>query len=257
MQIELPVRNTDRAVGTRLGAEVTRRYGAVGLPDDTIDVAFSGTAGQSLGAFLPPGISLDLVGDANDYVGKGLSGGRIALRPGEDAPFVAEDQVIAGNTMLYGATWGAVYARRRVGERFAVRNSGAIAVNEGVGDHACEYMTGGRVVVLGPTGRNLAAGMSGGIAFVLGVEADEGTATWSNCRGLRRKTGVGWSRFSASTAVRPARPWRPAARRLGPPESEIHQSYACRLPEGGGSERTGANRLMPDARGIHRVNRSG
>ncbi|MDJ0112258.1 glutamate synthase subunit alpha, partial [Rhodococcus erythropolis] len=149
VHIELPVHNTDRAVGTRLGAEVTRRYGAVGLPQGTIDVVLSGTAGQSLGAFLPPGISLVVVGDANDYVGKGLSGGRIALRPSEDAPFVAEDQVIAGNTLLYGATSGALYSRGRVGERFAVRNSGAVAVVEGVGDHACEYMTGGRVVIIG------------------------------------------------------------------------------------------------------------
>ncbi len=173
VHIELPVHNTDRAVGTRLGAEVTRRYGAVGLPQGTIDVVLSGTAGQSLGAFLPPGISLVVVGDANDYVGKGLSGGRIVLRPSEDAPFVAEEQVIAGNTLLYGATSGALYARGRVGERFAVRNSGAVAVVEGVGDHACEYMTGGRIVIIGPTGRNLAAGMSGGLAFVLDVKAEK------------------------------------------------------------------------------------
>lgn len=173
VHIELPVHNTDRAVGTRLGAEVTRRYGAGGLPEGTIDIVLSGTAGQSLGAFLPPGISLVVVGDANDYVGKGLSGGRIVLRPSEDAPFVAEEQVIAGNTLLYGATSGALYVRGRVGERFAVRNSGAVAVVEGVGDHACEYMTGGRVVIIGPTGRNLAAGMSGGIAFVLDVKAEK------------------------------------------------------------------------------------
>ncbi|MFJ7620841.1 glutamate synthase large subunit [Rhodococcus erythropolis] len=173
VHIELPVHNTDRAVGTRLGAELTRRYGAGGLPEGTIDIVLSGTAGQSLGAFLPPGISLVVVGDANDYVGKGLSGGRIVLRPSEDAPFVAEEQVIAGNTLLYGATSGALYVRGRVGERFAVRNSGAVAVVEGVGDHACEYMTGGRVVIIGPTGRNLAAGMSGGIAFVLDVKAEK------------------------------------------------------------------------------------
>lgn len=170
MKLELPVRNVNRTVGTLLGSEVTRRYGAVGLPDDTIRIAFTGSAGQSLGAFLPPGITIDLVGDANDYVGKGLSGGRIVVRPADDAPFVAEDNVIAGNTILYGATSGEVYLRGKAGERFAVRNSGAIAVNEGVGDHAFEYMTGGRVVVLGPTGRNMAAGMSGGIAFVLGLD---------------------------------------------------------------------------------------
>ena len=175
--LELPVRNVNRTVGTLLGSEVTRRYGAAGLPDDTIRVSFTGSAGQSLGAFLPPGITIDLVGDANDYVGKGLSGGRIVVRPAEDAPFVAEDNVIAGNTILYGATSGEVYLRGKAGERFAVRNSGAVAVNEGVGDHAFEYMTGGRVVVLGPTGRNMAAGMSGGIAFVLGLDpADVNTA---------------------------------------------------------------------------------
>ncbi|WP_099025676.1 glutamate synthase large subunit [Mycolicibacterium palauense] len=167
--LELPVRNVNRTVGTLLGSEVTRRYGATGLPADTITVKLTGSAGQSLGAFLPPGITIDLVGDANDYVGKGLSGGRIAVRPPDDVLFLPEDHVIAGNTLLYGATSGEVYLRGRVGERFCARNSGALAVNEGVGDHACEYMTGGRVVVLGPTGRNIAAGMSGGIAYVLGL----------------------------------------------------------------------------------------
>ena len=167
--LELPVRNVNRTVGTLLGSEVTRRYGAAGLPADTITVKLTGSAGQSLGAFLPPGVTIDLVGDANDYVGKGLSGGRIAIRPPEDVLFVPEDNVIAGNTLMYGATSGEVYLRGRVGERFAARNSGALAVTEGVGDHACEYMTGGRVVVLGKTGRNMAAGMSGGIAYVLGL----------------------------------------------------------------------------------------
>jgi glutamate synthase (NADPH/NADH) large chain len=162
------IRNVNRTTGTLLGAEVSRRYGAAGLPDDTIDLTFTGSAGQSFGAFLPRGITLRLEGDANDYVGKGLSGGRIAVRPSRRAPsaFIAEDQVIAGNVILYGATGGEVYLRGTVGERFAVRNSGATAVVEGVGDHACEYMTGGRVVVLGPTGRNFGAGMSGGIAYV-------------------------------------------------------------------------------------------
>ncbi|MGW9263027.1 glutamate synthase large subunit [Gordonia terrae] len=164
--LELPVRNVNRTVGTLLGSEVTRRYGADGLADDTITVRLQGSAGQSLGAFLPPGVTIRLTGDTNDYVGKGLCGGKIIVAPNPDALFVAEDQVIAGNTILYGATSGEVYLRGRVGERFSVRNSGATAVVEGVGDHACEYMTGGRVVVLGPTGRNLAAGMSGGIAFV-------------------------------------------------------------------------------------------
>jgi glutamate synthase (NADPH) large chain len=170
VRLELPVRNVNRTVGTLLGAEVTRRYGAQGLPNDTIHVTLTGSAGQSLGAFLPPGITLDLVGDANDYVGKGLSGGRVIVRPDDDVLFLPEDNVIAGNTLVFGATSGQVFLRGRVGERFCARNSGALAVVEGVGDHACEYMTGGRVVVLGSTGRNMAAGMSGGIAFVLGLD---------------------------------------------------------------------------------------
>ena len=169
VRLELPVRNVNRTVGTLLGSEVTRRYGARGLPDDTIHITLTGSAGQSIGAFLPPGITLDLIGDANDYVGKGLSGGRVIVRPSDDVLFLPEDNVIAGNTLLYGATSGEVFLRGRVGERFAARNSGALAVTEGVGDHACEYMTGGRVVVLGRTGRNMAAGMSGGIAYVLGL----------------------------------------------------------------------------------------
>ena len=170
VRLELPVRNVNRTVGTMLGAEVTRRYGAAGLPDDTIHITLTGSAGQSLGAFLPPGITIDLVGDANDYVGKGLSGGRVIVRPPDDVLFLPEEHVIAGNTLLYGATSGEVFLRGRVGERFCARNSGALAVVEGVGDHACEYMTGGRVVVLGRTGRNMAAGMSGGIAYVLGLD---------------------------------------------------------------------------------------
>ncbi len=170
MRLELPVRNVNRTVGTLLGSEVTRRYGAQGLPDDTIHVTLTGSAGQSIGAFLPPGITLELIGDANDYVGKGLSGGKVIVKPQDDVLFLPEDNVIAGNTLLYGATSGEVYLRGRAGERFAARNSGALAVVEGVGDHACEYMTGGRVVVLGRVGRNMAAGMSGGIAFVLGLD---------------------------------------------------------------------------------------
>jgi glutamate synthase (NADPH/NADH) large chain len=150
-----------------LGHEVTLRHGDAGLPDNTIDLTFTGSAGQSFGAFVPRGITMRLVGDANDYLGKGLSGGRIVVRPHPDAPFRAEDNILAGNVILYGATSGEVFLRGVVGERFAVRNSGAVAVVEGVGDHACEYMTGGRVVILGPTGRNVAAGMSGGFAYVL------------------------------------------------------------------------------------------
>jgi glutamate synthase (NADPH/NADH) large chain len=157
-----------------LGAEVTRRYGGTGLPEGTIDIRFSGSAGQSFGAFLPHGITLRLDGDANDYVGKGLSGGRLILRPSpHSAPaFKAEEHVIAGNVILYGATGGEAFIRGVVGERFCVRNSGATAVVEGVGDHGCEYMTGGRVVVLGPTGRNFGAGMSGGVAFVYDARGD-------------------------------------------------------------------------------------
>ena len=170
VRLELPVRNVNRTVGTLLGSEVTRRYGAAGLPDNTIHVTLTGSAGQSIGAFLPAGITLELIGDANDYVGKGLSGGRVIVRPPDDVLFLPEDNVIAGNTLLFGATSGELYLRGRVGERFAARNSGALTVVEGVGDHACEYMTGGRVVVLGKTGRNMAAGMSGGIAFVLGLD---------------------------------------------------------------------------------------
>ncbi|WP_020666804.1 glutamate synthase large subunit [Amycolatopsis nigrescens] len=167
VRLELPVRNVNRTVGTMLGSELTKKWGGEGLPDDTIDVTFTGTAGQSFGAFLPRGITLRLVGDGNDYVGKGLSGGRITVRPSREAQFAAEEHIIAGNVIGYGATSGEIFLRGKVGERFCVRNSGALAVVEGVGDHGCEYMTGGRVVVLGPTGRNFAAGMSGGIAYVL------------------------------------------------------------------------------------------
>ncbi len=169
VEIDVDIKNTNRTVGTMLGHEVTKRYRGEGLPDDTIRVNLTGSAGQSFGAFLPRGITLRLEGDANDYVGKGLSGGRLILRPPSDShpTFVAEDNIIAGNVMLYGATGGEAYVRGIVGERFCVRNSGATAVVEGVGDHGCEYMTGGRAVVLGPTGRNFGAGMSGGIAFVL------------------------------------------------------------------------------------------
>jgi glutamate synthase (NADPH/NADH) large chain len=150
-----------------LGAELTRRWGGAGLPDDTITVDLRGSAGQSFGAFVPRGITLHLEGDANDYFGKGLSGGRLVVHPDRAARFKAEENVIAGNVVLYGATGGEAFIRGVVGERFCVRNSGALAVVEGVGDHGCEYMTGGRAVVLGRTGRNFGAGMSGGIAYVL------------------------------------------------------------------------------------------
>jgi glutamate synthase domain-containing protein 2/glutamate synthase domain-containing protein 3 len=174
VDVYLPVRNIHRAVGTMLGYEITRRYGGEGLPEDTINIQFEGTAGQSFGAFLPRGATLTLIGDANDYWGKGLSGGKLIVLPPRAATFPAEDNVIVGNVSLYGATSGEAYVRGIAGERFAVRNSGAHAVVEGVGDHGCEYMTGGVVVVLGPTGRNFAAGMSGGVAFVRDTTGDFG-----------------------------------------------------------------------------------
>ncbi|MGW9346825.1 glutamate synthase large subunit [Nocardiopsis flavescens] len=170
VRLELPVRNVNRTVGTMLGHEVTKRYGAQGLPDDTIDVTFTGSAGQSFGAFVPRGVTLRLHGDGNDYVGKGLSGGRVVVRPADTSALVAEDHIIAGNVIGYGATSGEIFLRGVVGERFCVRNSGALAVVEGIGDHGCEYMTGGRAVVLGRTGRNFAAGMSGGTAYVLDLD---------------------------------------------------------------------------------------
>ncbi|MFE5869135.1 glutamate synthase large subunit [Streptomyces roseifaciens] len=172
VRAQVPIRNINRTVGTMLGHEVTKRFGGAGLPDDTVDITFTGSAGQSFGAFLPRGVTLRLEGDANDYVGKGLSGGRIVVRPDRGADHLAEYSVIAGNTLAYGATGGEMFLRGRVGERFCVRNSGATVVSEGVGDHGCEYMTGGRAVVLGETGRNFAAGMSGGVAYVVDLDPD-------------------------------------------------------------------------------------
>ncbi|WP_067439330.1 glutamate synthase large subunit [Nocardioides jensenii] len=172
VRAQVEVRNVNRTVGTMLGHEVTKRYKGEGLPDGTIDITFTGSAGQSFGAFVPHGVTLRLEGDANDYVGKGLSGGRLVVRPDRASTFDASQQIIAGNTIGYGATSGEIFLRGQAGERFAVRNSGASLVVEGVGDHGCEYMTGGKVAVLGQTGRNFAAGMSGGYAFVLDI--DEG-----------------------------------------------------------------------------------
>ena len=170
VRIEMPVRNVNRTVGTMLGTEITRKFGGAGLPSDTIDITFHGSAGQSFGAFIPSGLTLRLYGDSNDYVGKGLSGGRVIIRPDERAGFASGENVIAGNVIGYGATSGELLISGKVGERFCVRNSGAHAVVEGVGDHGCEYMTGGTVLVLGKTGRNFAAGMSGGMAFVLDLD---------------------------------------------------------------------------------------
>ncbi|WP_328581671.1 glutamate synthase large subunit [Streptomyces sp. NBC_00370] len=172
VRAQIAIRNINRTVGTMLGHEVTKRFGGAGLPDDTIDITFTGSAGQSFGAFLPHGVTLRLEGDANDYVGKGLSGGRVVVRPDRGADHLAEYSTIAGNTIAYGATGGELFLRGRTGERFCVRNSGATVVAEGVGDHGCEYMTGGHAVVLGETGRNFAAGMSGGIAYVIDLDPD-------------------------------------------------------------------------------------
>jgi glutamate synthase (NADPH/NADH) large chain len=163
---DLEIRNVNRTVGTMLGSELTRRYGNNGLPDDTIDITFHGSAGQSFGAFVPSGITLRLEGDTNDYVGKGLSGGKLIVYPPKVATFVPEENIVVGNVALYGATSGAAFFRGVAGERFMVRNSGAVGVVEGTGDHGCEYMTGGRAVIIGKTGRNFGAGMSGGIAYV-------------------------------------------------------------------------------------------
>jgi len=198
VSLELPVRNVNRTVGTMLGSMVTRRYGGEGLPDGTIDLTFGGSAGQSFGAFLPRGITMRLYGDANDYVGKGLSGGRIVVRPSREAPFAAEDNVIAGNVIGYGATGGEIFLRGRVGERFCVRNSGALAVVEGVGDHALEYMTGGRAVILGSTGRNIAAGMSGGIGYVLDLARHRVNSEMVEVEPLD----------GSGTPRTPSRPWR-------------------------------------------------
>jgi glutamate synthase domain-containing protein 3 len=171
-EIKLPIRNVHRTVGAMLSGEIARRYGSAGLPDDTIRFEFAGSAGQSFGAFLAKGVTLTLEGDANDYVGKGLSGGRLVVYPPRDSTFLPEENILIGNVVLYGATSGEAYFNGMAGERFAVRNSGATAVVEGLGDHGCEYMTKGLVVVLGKCGRNFAAGMSGGIAYVLDERGD-------------------------------------------------------------------------------------
>jgi glutamate synthase (ferredoxin) len=163
----MPIRNTNRAVGTRLGSEITREYGPAGLPADTIQITFRGSAGQSFGAFVPKGLTLILEGDTNDYLGKGLSGGKIIVLPPGESEFSPAENVIAGNVAFYGATSGEAYINGIAGERFCVRNSGVNVVVEAVGDHGCEYMTGGRVVILGRVGKNFAAGMSGGIAYLV------------------------------------------------------------------------------------------
>jgi glutamate synthase (ferredoxin) len=172
VEIEMPIRNIHRTVGTILGSEVSLRHGEHGLPEDTIRIRFTGSAGQSFGAFVPSGITMSIDGDANDYCGKGLSGGKLIVKTPATSSFAARDNIVVGNVVLYGATAGEAYFNGLAGERFCVRNSGAHAVVEGVGDHGCEYMTGGRIVILGTTGRNFAAGMSGGYAYVLDEEGD-------------------------------------------------------------------------------------
>jgi glutamate synthase (ferredoxin) len=172
VRAELEIKNVHRVVGTITGNEISKKHGAAGLPDGTIHLKFNGSAGQSFGAFVPKGVTQELEGDANDYFGKGLSGGRLILYPPKGSTFTPEENIIVGNVAFYGATGGEAFIRGMAGERFCVRNSGVNAVVEAVGDHGCEYMTGGRVVVLGPTGRNFAAGMSGGIAYVLDEQGD-------------------------------------------------------------------------------------
>jgi glutamate synthase domain-containing protein 3 len=210
--LERDVRNVNRAVGGLLSHEIAKRYGSAGLPEGTIEIGFHGSAGQSFGAWLAPGITFTLRGDANDYAGKGLSGGVLAVLPPDGHRYPAEENVIVGNTVLYGATSGRAFFRGLAGERFAVRNSDASAVVEGVGDHGCEYMTGGRVVVLGPTGRNFAAGMSGGIAYVL----DEDSTFESRCN----MELVGFDQISADDARELRELVAEHAQRTGSPVAE-------------------------------------
>ncbi len=225
-----------------LGSEVTRRFGAAGLPKDTIHLHFQGSAGQSFGAFVPPGITLELEGDANDYLGKGLSGGRMIVYPPREATFVAEDNVIIGNVAFYGATRGEAFVRGVAGERFCVRNSGVTAVVEGVGDHGCEYMTGGRVVVLGQTGRNFAAGMSGGIAYVLDQEGSFARRCNLEMVDLfpldqpRRSCGTAQPDRKTRCADR-QQPGRYFAGRLGGKLAAVRESLSSRLPAHAGEVR--------------------
>ena len=188
VKVELPIRNVNRVVGTIVGSEITKKHGPNGLPEDTVQLKFDGSAGQSFGAFIPKGMTLELEGDANDYFGKGLSGGKLIVYPPKGSTFAAEENIIIGNVALYGATAGEIFVRGMAGERFGVRNSGVNAVVEGVGDHGCEYMTGGRVVVLGAAGRNFAAGMSGGVAYILDEAGDFATRCNMELVGLEKLT---------------------------------------------------------------------
>ena len=248
VRLELPIRNVNRTVGTMLGNAVTKRYGGAGLPDGTIDIHFRGSAGQSFGAFVPSGITLRLEGDANDYVAKGLSGGRVVVRPDRRAPrSLPRSTSIAGNVIGYGATGGEIFLRGVVGERFCVRNSGATAVVEGVGDHGCEYMTGGRVVVLGSTGRNFGAGMSGGIAYVYdpndvvrrsaqrrdGANASNSTTTIEHSLRERRAA----HRFAHTDSAVAER-----SSTTGTARSAIQEGDADRLPAGSRGDRASRGR---------------
>ena len=250
VELDVPVRNVNRTVGGLLSHAVTKAYGAAGLPERTIRVTLNGSAGQSFGAWLAPGVELTLLGDANDYVGKGLSGGVLAVRPPDGAGFAAEENVIVGNTVLYGATAGRAFFRGLAGERFAVRNSGVSAVVEGVGDHGCEYMTGGRVVVLGRTGRNFAAGMSGGVAYVL----DEDGGFRGRCNdelvGLEQLAEADAEELRALVAGAPRanglRRAGAAPRRLGRRRAALRQGDAARLQAGARRRRRRAEGRQPD-----------
>ena len=216
-----------------LSGEIARRYGSAGLPDDTIRFQFTGSAGQSFGAFLAKGVTLELEGDANDYTGKGLSGGRIVVFPSRNSTFLPEENIIAGNVALYGATSGEAFFNGRAGERFAVRNSGATSVVEGLGDHGCEYMTNGLVVVLGKCGRNFAAGMSGGLAFVLD-EVGDFAAKRCNQKSVDLESAFEGFRDALRPDCAPRRghrqPARPLdSRKLGADASQIHQDFPARV----------------------------
>jgi len=204
VKAEFQVRNIDRVVGTITGNEITKRYGAAGLPDDTIQLKFYGSAGQSFGAFMPRGMTLELEGDSNDYIGKGLSGGKIIVYPPKQARYVAEENILIGNVAFFGATSGEAYIRGIAGERFCVRNSGVNVVVEGTGDHGCEYMTGGRVIVLGDVGRNFAAGMSGGIAYVYdpkGILAVSGNREMVNYESLQEAEDISFVKQMIETHI--------------------------------------------------------
>ena len=249
----VPVRNVNRTVGGIMSGEIARKHGPAGLPEGTIEVSFSGSAGQSFGAWLAPGVTFSLRGETNDYTGKGISGGIISVRPPETALFRAEENMIVGNTVLYGATAGRAFFRGLAGERFAVRNSGAWAVVEGVGDHGCEYMTGGRVVVLGPTGRNFAAGMSGGIAYVYDVDrrfagrcnpelVEHEELTDEDADEVKALITEHAQRTGSLVARNVLASWERRARAL-------RQGDAARLQAGAASEQRRARRGQPPERG--------